>query len=139
MARTSSCVSSILYRWRPRDNCSIDVLISSIFLVHRINIGIWEHKDDSRKIFKFLGFFFRHNSLKASVGSGTAGVDFLLCLLHTDAETLGTSLLVGANHFFGGGFVVFGEVHDEEPVVVVAALEQYIVGANLVGDVGHRR
>lgn len=53
-----------------------------------------------------------------------------------DVETLGTSLLVGANHLFGGRLVVFGEVHDEEPMVVIAALEEDGVGADLVGDVG---
>lgn len=52
-----------------------------------------------------------------------------------DVKTLGTSLFVNANHVFGRGFVVVFEFHDDEPMVVIAALEENGIGTNLIGDV----
>lgn len=55
-----------------------------------------------------------------------------------DAETLSTSFLINANHFFGRGFIVFRKIHDEEPVVIIAALEENCVGTDLIRDVALR-
>lgn len=41
-----------------------------------------------------------------------------------DVETLGTDFLIGADHLFRRGFCILRKVYGDEPVVIIAALEQ---------------
>jgi hypothetical protein len=48
-----------------------------------------------------------------------------------DVEARSTGLLVGLDHFLGGGPVFFRERHNDEPVVVITTFEQYGVRADI--------
>jgi hypothetical protein len=50
-----------------------------------------------------------------------------------DIKAPRTGLLVDLDHFFGGGLVVFREMHNDEPVIVIATFEQYGIRADLFG------